>query len=103
MPKPGPRITYCYTENFRATAVRFSQLTGMAVQDFAASLCVHLFMLSRWRKQVREGLIMNRNCASSTLLMAERRRSSGWRKPSDRLPVSKVHRNNAQDTAPAWA
>ena len=58
MPKPGPRTTYKYSEDFKATAVRLSHLPGVAVQDVANSLYIHPFMLSRWRKQVREGLIM---------------------------------------------
>jgi hypothetical protein len=49
MPKPGPRTITRYSEKFRATAVRLSELPGMRVQDVAASLYIHPFMLSRWR------------------------------------------------------
>lgn len=58
MPRPGPRTTYKYSEHFKATAVRLSQLPGVEVQDVAESLYIHPFMLSRWRKQAREGQIM---------------------------------------------
>lgn len=51
MPKPGPRTTCRYTREFKATAVRLSQLPGVAVGDVAQSLYIHPFMLSRWRKQ----------------------------------------------------
>lgn len=57
MPKPGPRTTYKYTQEFKATAVRLSKLPGVAVGDVAQSLYIHPFMLSRWRKQAREGVI----------------------------------------------
>ena len=60
MPKPGPRTTYKYSDEFKATAVRLSELPDVAIQDVAASLYIHPFMLSRWRKQVREGMIMAR-------------------------------------------
>ena len=60
MPKPGPRTTYRYSRDFKATAVRLSQLPGVAVRDVAASLYIHPFMLSRWRKQAQEGLIMTK-------------------------------------------
>lgn len=60
MPKPGPRTVYKYSDEFKATAVRLSELPGVAVQDVAASLYIHPFMLSRWRKQAREGLIMTK-------------------------------------------
>jgi transposase len=58
MPRPGPRTIARYSEHFKATAVRLSQLPGVAVQDVAESLYIHPFMLSRWRKQAREGRIM---------------------------------------------
>ena len=58
MPKPGPRTTYKYSDHFKATAVRLSQLAGVEVQDVADSLYIHPFMLSRWRKEMREGKIM---------------------------------------------
>ena len=58
MPKPGPRTTYKYTDKFKTTAVKLSQLPGVASKDVAESLCIHPFMLSRWRKEVREGLIV---------------------------------------------
>lgn len=51
MPTPGPRTTYRYSEEFKATAVRLSQIPGVEVQDVAASLYIHPFMLARWRKQ----------------------------------------------------
>ena len=58
MPKPGPRTTYKYSDDFKATAVALSDLCGVSVQDVAESLAIHPFMLSRWRKQVREGVIV---------------------------------------------
>ena len=71
MPKPGPRTTYRYSRDFKATAVRFSQLPGVAVRDVAASLYIHPFMLSRWRKQAGEGLIMTKGVAVDKAVAAE--------------------------------
>jgi len=71
MAKPGPRTTYRYSNDFKATAVRFSQLPGVAVQDVAQSLYIHPFMLSRWRKQAREGLIMTRGAKLDPAISAE--------------------------------
>jgi len=51
MPKPGPRTTNKYSEEFKATAVKLSHLPGVAINDVADSLCIHPFMLSRWRKE----------------------------------------------------
>ena len=58
MPKPGPRTIYKYSEEFKATAVNLSNLPGVRVKDVATSLYIHPFMLSRWRKQVRDGVIV---------------------------------------------
>ncbi len=63
MPRPGPRTTNKYSDRFKATAVRLSELPGVEVQDVAESLYIHPFMLSRWRKQVREGRIVTQGCA----------------------------------------
>jgi transposase len=54
MAKPGLRKIYRYSDEFKATAVRLSRLSGVAVQDVAMSLDIHPFMLSRWRKELRE-------------------------------------------------
>ena len=71
MPKPGPRTTYKYSEDFKATAVRLSHLPGVAVRDVAQSLYIHPFMLSRWRKQVREGLIVAKDTEIDKEVAAE--------------------------------
>lgn len=47
-----------YAESFKAEAVRLASQPGILVQDVAHSLDIHPFMLSRWKKQSREGLIM---------------------------------------------
>ena len=58
MPKAGPKRTQQYSEDFKATAVQLSSLPGVQIKDVAESLDIHPFMLSRWRKQVREGRIV---------------------------------------------
>jgi len=60
MPKAGPKRTQHYSEDFKATAVQLSALPGVRIKDVAESLDIHPFMLSRWRKQVREGRIVTK-------------------------------------------
>ncbi len=60
MPKPGLRKINKYSEVFKATAVKLSQLKGVLIQDVAESLDIHPFMLSRWIKEVREGKIVSK-------------------------------------------
>lgn len=56
----GPRKVGRYTTEFRATAVRLSLLPGVCVQDVAHSLEIHPFMLSRWRRDAREGRLVTK-------------------------------------------
>lgn len=60
-----------YAESFKAEAVRLAPQPGILVQDVAASLDIHPFMLSRWKKQSREGLIMANQSASEPDLVNE--------------------------------
>ena len=75
MPKPGPRTTARYSQEFKATAVRLSQLPGVRVQDVAESLYIHPFMLSRWRKLAREGEIMTKGVVVDSAVSAELKKS----------------------------
>jgi transposase len=85
MPKPGPRTTYKYSDEFKATAVKLSQLPGVAVQDVADSLYIHPFMLSRWRKQVREGVIMAKKAEVDKEIAAELKELRKLKKAHARL------------------
>ena len=87
MPKPGPRTTYKYSEEFKATAVRLSKLPGVEVQDVAESLYIHPFMLSRWRKQVREGVIVAKGSDVDKEVAAELKALRKLKKDHERLQL----------------
>ena len=53
-----PRKTWQYTQEFKAKAVQLSFMEGVQVKQIAQALDIHPFMLSRWRKEYREGKIM---------------------------------------------
>ena len=53
----NPKKTNRYPTEFKSKAVRLSQMEGIEVQDVAKTLDIHPFMLSRWRKEYREGKI----------------------------------------------
>ena len=74
MARAGPRKIAKYGERFKATAVKLSSLPGVLIQDVAAALDVHPFMLSLWRKQVREGVIVARASKLDVETTAELRR-----------------------------
>lgn len=46
-----------YTDEFKATAVALSKVSGVQSKDVAEALDIHPLMLSRWRKEYREGKI----------------------------------------------
>ncbi len=50
--------THRYTNEFKTKAVQLSLMQGVQVQEVAKVLDIHPFMLSRWRKEYREGLIV---------------------------------------------
>src|SRR4051812_33196195 len=55
MPRSGPRTVRKYSDEFKLTAVRLSQQPGMLVKSVATALEIHPFMLSKWRKDARDG------------------------------------------------
>lgn len=87
MSKPGPRTTYRYSPEFKSTAIRLSQLPGVAVQDVAESLYIHPFMLSRWRKQAREGLIMTKGVVVDKEVQAELKELRRVKKAYEQLKI----------------
>ena len=74
MGTPGLRKVRAYSTGFKVTAVRLSQQPGIQVRAVAAALDIHPFMLSRWRKQVREGALRGGSPAPSAPPVREIRR-----------------------------
>ena len=74
MARAGPRKVSRYGEQFKATAVRLSSLPGVLIQDVAAALDIHPFMLSLWRKQVRDGVIVAKGAKLDVKTKAELKR-----------------------------
>ena len=87
MPTPGPRTTSRYSDTFKATAVRLSQLPGVSVRDVAESLYNHPFMLSRWRKLAREGVIMSKGVEVDKTVAAELKALREVKKKYERLQL----------------
>ncbi len=59
MPKVNnSRKTWRYSNEFKITAVQLTLMDGVQVKEVAETLDIHPFMLSRWRKEYREGKIV---------------------------------------------
>lgn len=70
MPRAGPRKVQRYSLEFKLKAVQLSQLKGVEVQAVAEALEIHPFMLSRWRKEARDGVLRGRVSLSSAVKQA---------------------------------
>ena len=57
MGKGRTRRVSRYSNEFKITAIRLASLPGTLIQDVAKVLDIHPFMLSRWKKEYREGKI----------------------------------------------
>jgi transposase len=56
----GPKKVHRYSVEFKLTAVKLSRMAGVEVQTVAEALDIHPIMLSRWRTQVRDGVLKGR-------------------------------------------
>ena len=74
MARAGPRKVARYGDRFKATAVKLSSLSGVLIKDVAAALDIHPFMLSLWRKQVRDGVIVAKGAKLDVKTKAELKR-----------------------------
>jgi transposase len=54
----APKKTQKYSEEFKSKAVQLSLFNDVKVKDVAKTLDIHPFMLSRWRKEFREGKLV---------------------------------------------
>lgn len=58
MPKyNNPRKTWQYSTEFKIRAVKMSYQPDIQIKQVAEGLGIHPFMLSRWRKEYRDGLL----------------------------------------------
>jgi transposase len=74
MGTPGPQKIYRYEIAFKRRAVQMSNQPGVLIKDVAESLCIHPFMLSRWRKEVRNGELVGKSAPIDTASVAELQR-----------------------------
>ena len=61
MPKyTQPKKTWFYPVDFKIKAVQLSLRDDVSSKDVAQALDIHPFMLSRWRKEYREGKFLSK-------------------------------------------
>ncbi len=74
MGTPGPQKINRYGIDFKLKAVQMSNQPGVLIKDVAESLCIHPFMLSKWRKQVRDGELKGKPAQVEPAQVAELQR-----------------------------
>lgn len=57
MGKGKPRKVNRYSSEFKITAIKLAGMPNTLIKDVADTLGIHPFMLSRWKKEYREGKI----------------------------------------------
>ena len=67
--------------------MRLSRLPGVQVNDVAESLYIHPFMLSLWRKQAREGMIVTQGVVVDKGVAAELKELRRVKKAYERLKL----------------
>jgi len=72
--------TLKYNDEFKAKAVQLSLMEGVQVKEVAETLDIHPFMLSRWRKEYREGKIVADKRKKVVSLRAEKKEIDRVRK-----------------------
>jgi transposase len=65
VPRAGPKRVQRYGLEFKRMAVKLSQRPGIQVRAVAEALDIHPFMLSRWRKEFREGRLRGHAAATA--------------------------------------
>lgn len=71
--RKGPKKVNKYSLEMKRTAVRLTEAPGARVKDVADSLDIHPFMLSRWRKLAREGLLVKTSKAKKKAASTKKR------------------------------
>jgi transposase len=83
----GPVKIKSYGLDFKLRAVQLSSKPGVLVKDVAESLGIHPFMLSKWRKQVRDGELTGDPPPIESEVVGELQRLRGVEKQFKRLQM----------------
>ena len=86
----GPKKVHRYTIEFKLQAVRLSLHPDIQTQDVAKALDIHPFMLSRWKKDYREGRLKAASSVGLSLPKALRKPSADLEKRSLQRQVKQL-------------
>ncbi len=98
----NPKRTWKYTRAFKLEAVILSLTKGIQVQQAAAQLDIHPFMLSRWRKEYREGKLQGKKPERSTVNKKKKTINSKEIKENERLKKRIAFLEKENTTLKKW-
>jgi transposase len=97
MPKyTQPRKTWEYSKGFKVKAVKLSLKEGIQVKQVAEGLNIHPFMLSRWRKEYREGKLQGDG--QNRVSVTKKKRTPGAKVLSESARLKKVNERLRQES-----
>ena len=97
-----PRKTWQYTNDFKIKAVKLSYQEGIQVKQVAEGLDIHPFMLSRWRKQYREGKLQGDNQKRVGVSKQTRKVSAKELRENARLKKENARLRQENDLLKKW-
>ena len=98
----NPRRTWKYTNDFKIEAVKLSLKKGIQVQQAAKQLDIHPFMLSRWRKEYREGTLKGKTAERTTVNKKRKTVNAQEIKENTRLKKRIAFLEKENDTLKKW-
>ncbi len=97
-----PRKTWQYTKDFKVKAVKLSYQAGIQVKQVAEGLDIHPFMLSRWRREYREGRLQGDNQRRVGVNKKKRSLSAVELKETARLKQENAQLRKENDLLKKW-
>lgn len=97
-----PRRTWKYSKEFKLKAVKLSLNEGTYIKDVALSLDIHPFMLSRWRREYREGLLGRVNQENLKVLKKQRNTNQHKLSEVERLRKENDRLKQENDLLKKW-
>ncbi len=97
-----PKRTWKYTDDFKLEAVKLSHKKGIQVQQAAKQLDIHPFMLSRWRKEYREGTLQGKKPEKTTVNKKKKTVNAKEIKETERLKKRIAFLEKENDTLKKW-
>lgn len=97
-----PRRTWKYTKEFKIKAVKLSLLEAFQVKQVAQGLDIHPFMLSRWRKEYRQGKLQGDGKKRVAMTQSKKTASSRELSENTRLKQELAQLRRENDLLKKW-